>query len=42
MSLETLIEVSNRYGANIDYVIAGGGNTSWKTDECMLRDQELS
>ena len=35
MSMETLINASNRYGSNIDYVIAGGGNTSWKTDEFM-------
>lgn len=35
MSMETLITVSNRYGSDEEYVIAGGGNTSWKTDEFM-------
>ena len=30
MSLETLIEISRYYGKNPDYVLAGGGNTSWK------------
>lgn len=35
MSMDILIEASNRYGSDIDYVIAGGGNTSWKTDEFM-------
>jgi len=35
MSMDKLIEASNRYGANIEYVIAGGGNTSWKTDDFM-------
>ncbi|MBN2659305.1 MAG: class II aldolase [Spirochaetales bacterium] len=35
MSMDKLIEVSNRYGSDADYVLAGGGNTSWKTDEFM-------
>jgi rhamnose utilization protein RhaD (predicted bifunctional aldolase and dehydrogenase) len=35
MSLEKLIAASNRYGADKTYVIAGGGNTSWKTDDFM-------
>ena len=30
MSLEKLIEISRFYGKNPDYVLAGGGNTSWK------------
>lgn len=30
MSLEALKEFSNRYGSNPAYVLAGGGNTSWK------------
>jgi len=30
MSINALIELSNRYGANPDYVLAGGGNTSFK------------
>jgi rhamnose utilization protein RhaD (predicted bifunctional aldolase and dehydrogenase) len=35
MSLEKLIALSNRYGADPEYVIAGGGNTSWKNDLYM-------
>ena len=35
MSLETLIEISRHYGANPDYVLAGGGNTSWKDSETL-------
>jgi len=31
MSMNELIAISRRYGADPDYVIAGGGNTSWKT-----------
>ena len=30
MSLKTLREMSNRYGSDPRYVLAGGGNTSWK------------
>ncbi len=33
MSIEKLITVSRRYGSNLDFVVAGGGNTSWKTAE---------
>jgi len=32
MSLEALIELSRFYGGNPEYVLAGGGNTSWKDD----------
>ena len=35
MSLEKLAEMSNRYGANPDYVLAGGGNTSFKDDRFL-------
>jgi len=35
MSLEKLIATSNVYGSDPEYVIAGGGNTSWKTDKFM-------
>jgi len=35
MSLKKLIELSNRYGGNAEYVLAGGGNTSYK-DESYL------
>lgn len=30
MSIHTLIEASRRYGGNPDFVLGGGGNTSWK------------
>jgi len=33
MSINELISVSRRYGANPAFVVAGGGNTSWKTAE---------
>ncbi len=33
--LEKLVEMSNRYGSNPEYVLAGGGNTSYKEDEVM-------
>ena len=35
MNLLPLIEMSNRYGANDDYVLAGGGNTSYKENGIM-------
>ena len=31
-SLETLVEFSNRYGSDPGFVLAGGGNTSYKND----------
>ncbi len=33
MSMRELIEVSRRYGGDREFVIAGGGNTSWKDAE---------
>jgi len=33
MSIETLVAFSNHYGADARFVLAGGGNTSFKTDE---------
>ncbi len=33
--MKNLIEMSHRYGANPAYVLAGGGNTSVKDDECL-------
>ncbi|MBE6559755.1 MAG: SDR family oxidoreductase [Ruminococcaceae bacterium] len=33
MSLETLVAFSNQYGADSRFVLAGGGNTSMKTEE---------
>ena len=35
MSLSCLEEMSNRYGSNEEYVLAGGGNTSYKNDGVM-------
>ncbi len=38
MSMQELVAVSRRYGADPDYVVAGGGNTSWKTkDELYIK-----
>ena len=33
--IKELIEISQFYGKNSDYVIAGGGNTSFKTADCL-------
>ncbi|MBR4961279.1 MAG: SDR family oxidoreductase [Clostridia bacterium] len=35
MSLETLVHFSNAYGANPAFVLAGGGNTSYKTADTL-------
>jgi rhamnose utilization protein RhaD (predicted bifunctional aldolase and dehydrogenase) len=35
MSLAQLVEVSNRYGGDKDYILAGGGNTSFKENGVM-------
>ncbi|MCL2774241.1 MAG: SDR family NAD(P)-dependent oxidoreductase [Oscillospiraceae bacterium] len=35
MSLKNLVEMSHKYGANPDFVLAGGGNTSYKTDKLI-------
>jgi len=35
MSLEKLAEISRFYGGNSEYVIAGGGNTSYKDNEFL-------
>jgi rhamnose utilization protein RhaD (predicted bifunctional aldolase and dehydrogenase) len=35
MSIETLVEISRFYGKNPDYVLAGGGNTSWKDSDTL-------
>ena len=35
MSLNALVEVSRYYGNKSDYVLAGGGNTSWKDEETL-------
>ena len=35
MSIEALVEISRYYGKNQDYVLAGGGNTSFKNEETL-------
>jgi len=35
MSLSTITRLSNRFGADADFVLAGGGNTSYKTPEYL-------
>ena len=35
MSISELISVSRRYGGDPNYVVAGGGNTSWKTADSL-------
>ena len=35
MAIEELVAISRYYGANTDYVIAGGGNTSFKDQETL-------
>ena len=35
MSLERLTAMSHKYGADVDYVLAGGGNTSYKEEGIM-------
>ena len=35
MSLKDIVEVSHRYGSDPEYVLAGGGNTSYKTDPVL-------
>lgn len=36
MSLETIAKISNKYGANPEYVLAGGGNTSFKDADFLF------
>ena len=35
MSISALAEIFRHYGANPDYVLAGGGNTSWKNGDTL-------
>lgn len=35
MELKELVQMSNRYGANPEYVLAGGGNTSVKDEDSL-------
>ena len=34
-NIDTLVEFSNRYGSQTDYVVAGGGNTSYKDSKTL-------
>lgn len=36
MSIETLVQFSNHYGSDPRFVLAGGGNTSWKTEQYLF------
>jgi len=36
MSIDTIVALSRRYGADPDYVIAGGGNTSYKDADTLF------
>ncbi|MDR0473606.1 MAG: class II aldolase/adducin family protein, partial [Treponema sp.] len=35
MSIEDLVDISRSHGKNADYVLAGGGNTSWKDRDTL-------
>ena len=35
MSLSTIIKISNKYGSKPEFVLAGGGNTSFKDDDYL-------
>jgi len=35
MSIEALVELSRFYGNNPEYILAGGGNTSWKDGDTL-------
>ena len=35
MSIGKIVELSHKYGANPDFVLAGGGNTSYKDDKFL-------
>ena len=36
MSIENLVEISRFYGSSPEYVLAGGGNTSWKDEDTLF------
>jgi len=36
MSIKALVEISRYYGRDPDYVLAGGGNTSWKDRDTLF------
>jgi len=35
-NMKKLIDISRKYGSDPDYVLAGGGNTSWKSEDLMV------
>ncbi len=35
MSLEIIADISHKYGSNAEFVLAGGGNTSYKTEDTL-------
>ena len=35
MELDALIAMSHQYGADAEFVLAGGGNTSYKTEDTL-------
>ena len=35
MSMAEIVKLSHQYGANPDFVLAGGGNTSYKDDSFL-------
>ena len=35
ISISKLVEMSRKYGSDEDYILAGGGNTSYKQDGVM-------
>ena len=41
MGLSELIVLSRKYGSNPEYVLAGGGNTSWKDTDSLYIDLSL-
>ena len=42
MDLSTLVKMSNTYGSNPAYVLAGGGNTSVKDDTTDRKSTRLN
>ena len=43
MDLKCLVEMSNRYGSDEEFVLAGGGNTSYKENGVLyVKDREFS
>ena len=38
MSLEKIVAISNKYGANPEFVLAGGGNTSYKDSKYLYKE----